>query len=124
MPKSFFHHRQHILVATAFGIDQPVRRQPRLGERGSEQIVVLEHPQDGPAAARRNAGDEKGGRSVVVQAGSRAGGLVQRPDRESPAELRIHRRDSERQPLGIARRGGFDGADLRAQAREIGDGKS
>jgi len=71
MAKPFFHHRQHILVAAAFGEEEPVGAEPRLGQAGCKQIAVPHRPEHRSRRVppRRNPGHEQPGRSLV--AGSR-----------------------------------------------------
>ena len=52
MAKPLLHHRKHILVAAAFGIEQAVRREPGQSEAGREQIGPAQRPQH---RARRGA---------------------------------------------------------------------
>ena len=48
----FLHHRQHLLVVAAFGVEQAVRRQPRLRQAGREQIAAGERPEHLAVAPR------------------------------------------------------------------------
>jgi hypothetical protein len=103
MPQSFLHNRQHIFVPAAFGIDQPVRRQAGLSERGSEQIALGHHPQHA-IASRQSAGGnpthEQSRSSVVGKAGSGAGNLVKGGNLHTAAsDPGVHFGNTERKPI-------------------------
>jgi hypothetical protein len=85
MPDRILHHREHILVAAAFGIDQPFRTKPCPGQAGSEQIPPRQCPEHVAGAARDNAGDEQAGGCIVGQAGLRRRYFMQRGQRQPSA---------------------------------------
>ena len=124
MPESLLHHRQHIVVAAAFGIDQLRRRQPGLGQRGREQVAFRKHPQDQARAgqsAGRYARREQGRGGIVGQAGACSRQLMEGGNPQTPAgKLRIHARNAERKArvLPILAGSGLDGPDLDAQGIE------
>jgi len=60
VPHPLLHHRKRLLVIAAFGVDHPLRRQPRLGQTGREQIAADERPKHLATFAGR-AGEAGGG---------------------------------------------------------------
>lgn len=77
MAKPLLHHRQHFLVAAAFGVDHPVRSQAGAGKTGGEEIPAPQGPKHHASQPGGNAGGEQGRRGIVVQAGRSAGEFVQ-----------------------------------------------
>ena len=80
MAQPLLHHRQHFLVAAAFGIEQPVRRRPA-GEAGREQVAAGRAP-TAPfpppfRSARGERGGEQGRGGLVAGAGALGRRLVQ-----------------------------------------------
>ncbi|MEA3042055.1 MAG: hypothetical protein QOC65_1544 [Sphingomonadales bacterium] len=128
MAQPLLHHRQHLLVAPAFGVEDPARRQAGLREAGGEQVAAGQRPEHNPLPARPARGDRCGEQSrgrVVAEARRGAGNLVQGIDGEAAAgETAVDRLEpegqaytraaapalGERRDLG-AKRGdsGFDG---------------
>lgn len=93
MAQTFFHHRKRILIAAAFGIDQVVRRQPRLRQPGGEQVSSArpQHLPILPRPAGGDGGDEESGGGIIAQAGAGARRFMKRPRGKSAApQTAIH----------------------------------
>lgn len=61
MTKTLLHHRKHILVGPAFGVEDPVRAKPRLSKAGREQVPPGKRPKHLAFPSRRDPGDEQAG---------------------------------------------------------------
>lgn len=125
VPHPFLHHRQHLVVVPAFGVEQAIRPQPRQSERGGEEIAAGERPEHLPPAAREargGGGEKKRGRGIVIERGRSGRRFVQRHRQPAPGKPHIHLPDPERHvrrsPGGRA--GTLDGANLGAQGVEAG----
>ena len=81
MTQTLLHHGEDIPVTAAFGIKQPLRRQPRPGERRREEIAAAQRPQHNPALPRpprRKGSEEQAGGGIIGKAGTRARTFVKR----------------------------------------------
>ena len=109
------HHRQHLLVVAAFGIDQPVGRQPGQREAGREQVAprrapTAPVPSPRARASRAASGGEEQGRGGIV-ARRRASPAPPRAARRRPARRRpAGRRPPRARTAGTAAAGGAAGA--------------
>ncbi len=120
MPQPLLHHRQRILVAAAFGVDDAAGREASLRESRGEQVAPADHPQHLPVriqGAGSDSGREQGRRRIVVEAGAASRQLVERGDRQAAArQPLIHLIDPEGQGFSRPRAArGFDGPDFGAQ---------
>jgi len=120
-------HREHLIVAPAFGVNETIRGQPRLRQAGREQIAPRERPEHLPAfpARHREAGGERGekqGRGGLVIGRGRGRCRLVQPAGESAARQSfVHLRNAEgetRPRPGPGRAGPFDRAHLRPQGGE------
>lgn len=57
MAQSLLHHGEHILIAAAFGIEQPLRTQAYLGKCRGKEIAPAQRPEHRPAASRSSRGE-------------------------------------------------------------------
>ena len=110
MPKPLLHDGEHILVATAFGLDQPFGGEPRQSEGGREQVAAPEGPKHRSLQPGGNSRREQGRGGAVAQFRRDARDFVQRVDGQAGAlESFVNGADSERQvamrPLAVR---GFD----------------
>lgn len=85
MAESLLHHRQHILVASALGEDQPVGREAGLDQPRREQVPPRQRPQNDTSPAGGYARHKQGGGSVGGEVGHGARDFVQRTNSEAPA---------------------------------------
>ena len=125
MTEPLLHHRKHILVAPAFGVEDPVRSEPRQGKAGGEQVSAAERPEHrsagfSPGPASGYSGDEERGGGIVAKSGPGAGDLMQSRRGESasgkPPVDCLH---SERQALArLSRAGRFDRPHLCPKGRK------
>ena len=75
MTHAFLHHRQHLFVIAAFGVEQAIRLQPDPGKRRREEIATGERPEHLPPAPGETGGgggEEQGRGGIVVGAGAAA----------------------------------------------------
>jgi len=114
------HHRQHILVAAAFGVEDALRLQPGAGKAGREQVAAGERPQHRPRPPRRQRSEEQGRRRFVGQAVAQRRRLVQRGDGEAAVgEAAVDIVDPEGQDGAFAAaRRRFERPHRRAQRRQ------
>ena len=77
MSKTFFDHCQRFVVVAALGIEEPAGRQPRLGERRSEQVAALDYPQHHSVQAGGNSGCEQTRRGIVAGRTGRSRNFMQ-----------------------------------------------
>ena len=109
--KPFLHHRQDFFVPAAFRVDQPVRVETRLRQRGSEQIAPGQRPEHRPfPCPRSNAGNEQAGGRLVAEPIGRTGNFMQGGTRQPPAfQPAIHLFQAEGQTIPfLPRRRPFD----------------
>jgi len=94
-------HRQHLLVIAAFGIDEAIGSQPRLGEAGREQIAAGKSPEHLPGCAARHCeaggerGEKQGGCGLVIGRGRRRGRFVQAQGEAVSRQPFVHLGDAE-----------------------------
>jgi len=125
MAQAILHHRQHLRVAAAFGIEDAVRRQSGPGKSGGKKIASGERPQHlslflHPRKTRGERGEEQGRRGIVAGFGARGRRLVQRrPCEPAARQPCIDLIDSERQHAASGRPASLlDRFDLGAQRSE------
>jgi len=127
MAGALLHHRKHLLVVAAIGIEQPVGREPRSSEPGREQVAAALRPKhlppcprlDGEAGGER--GEEQGRGAFVVQPGAGRRGLVQPVRQPAPGQALVDVQDAEgqaRPPVVAGGAGTLDPAHLLAQGGE------
>ena len=121
------HHRKHLLVVAAFGIEQAIGRQPRLGEARREQVAAGQRPEHLAALAprpwrsarraRRGTGSRRPRHSAPAVAGAASCSAPAQPAAGQPL---VDLADAERQarPPVAGRTGAFDPAHLLAQGGE------
>jgi len=97
LPQPLLHGRQNVPLPKGFGIDDPVRVQPRVQETRCEQVPPVETPQDRPFQPGGDPGGKKRGRTGKFRRGSAFGNVVQGPQRQ-PASRQpvIHLGKTER----------------------------
>lgn len=105
MAQRFLRAGQHGLFIASLNIDDAVRRQASLGQRGREQILPGANPENGPPGTGRDPGAEQG-----------SGGSV---DASLPAtgQPGINRRQTKGQNAAIQAGLAFNLGDLRTQGR-------
>ena len=120
MAQPLLHHRKHLFVTPAFGIDDPVRRKTGQSKAGREEIGAAERPEHGSGPPRGDTGGEQGRRRIVAEAGAGTGYFVQRCSGEAAAfQPPVDCVELERHALPRrARTRGFDRPHLRAQGGE------
>ncbi len=131
MAQPLFHHRQNLRFLPAFGVNQPVGTEPRLGQTGGEQIAAGKRPQYHPVRPGKpggDGGDEQGGGGIVAQGRTGRSDFVQPGHGQSArGEPVIDRLQPERQnPAAVTPLWTFDPAHLIAQfgqARLPGGGR-
>ena len=132
--RALLHHRKHLLVIAAFGVEQAIGRQPGLSETGREQIAAGQRPEHlaglppGDGEARGEGGDEQGRGGLVIGRKRRRRDLVQPPGQSAARQPFVHFRYVERQarPPVSGETGAFDPAHLLPQGGEarIHDGRN
>lgn len=118
VPKPFLHHRQHLFVAAAFGIQEPVGRKPGLGQRRREEVMAGKRPKHGSAlpGARGDTRGEQAGGGIVGKAGAGTGAFVKRRKRQSAAvEATVDIFYAKGKMAGFAPASRFNCTDHRAQ---------
>lgn len=123
MAGPLLHHREHLLVIAAFGVEQAIGSQPRLGQAGREQVAAPQRPKHLAAFPPRSGetrgerGDEQGRGGFVIGAGRCRRGLVQPPGKTAARQPFVHFRHADRQarPIVAGGTGVLDPAHLFAQ---------
>ena len=126
MTQPLLHHRQHVLVAPAFGIEQPVGSEAGAGQAGREQVAAGERPQHDARAAGGDRREEEGGGGLVARAGTLARRFAERGDGQAAAgEAGVERLDAEGKAGMAPRPGGFERPHLLAQGGQaFGTGRA
>ena len=85
MPDAFLETREQGFVVAGIDVDDAVRGETDLGQRGRKEVLRCDAPEDFAACPRRDAGGEKGGGCTIDGRIAAPGDLVQRAKREPPA---------------------------------------
>ncbi len=112
MPKPFLETGEDGRLVASLDIDHPAGGQPGLSERGREEILARDAPQDPTARSGGNAGGPEGrSRAVHCPVGA-AGDLMQRTKGQSSSRQHlVDLRDAEGQDLAPTRCGAFQARD-------------
>ena len=105
MTNAFLETRQHRFLVAGIDVDNAIRGETDLGQRGRKKILPRDAPEDFAVCPRRDAGGEKGGRCAIYGGIAATGDLVQCPEREAPARKTVvDRLNPERERRVGARR--------------------
>ncbi len=82
VPKPFLETGEDSRLVASLDIDHPAGWQTGLGERGREEVLARDTPQDPAARPGGDAGGPQGGRSAVDRTVGAAGDFMQRAERQ------------------------------------------
>ena len=111
MPDPLLHQREQFGIIPGLGIENALRREPRLVQAGREQVAAPDHPQYWPPGARGDPGREQSRGGIVAKARAGSSDLVKRIEPQPSArQPRIDCADPERQDRATAQAIPFDRA--------------